>query len=105
MIDVERTRKLVSLVTAAVLLWWSAAPVSADIMNECREEAKLYGIPPEQFDDYLHGCVQSRGGYAPEAEDQENAAAPAVEEGMDAVPADPGAQDGEIVEVDANAAQ
>ena len=66
MIDVERTRKLLSLIAAAGFLWLPASAVGADIMSECREEASLYGIPPEQFDDYIDGCVLSRGGgYAP----------------------------------------
>jgi len=41
--------------------------VQADPGAECRKEAELYGIPPEQFEEYVDGCVLSRGGYlAPE---------------------------------------
>jgi len=37
--------------------------VQADTGTECRQEAELYGIPPEQFEEYVDGCVLSRGGY------------------------------------------
>lgn len=36
--------------------------VSADIAAECKQEAKNYGIVAELQDDYVQGCVESRGG-------------------------------------------
>ena len=41
----------------------ASRPAMADTATECRQEAELYGVPPEQFDDYVDGCVLSRGGY------------------------------------------
>lgn len=42
-------------------------PVLANVEAECRQEAEDYGIPPEQLEDYVTGCVLSRGGnYAQE---------------------------------------
>ena len=37
-------------------------PALANVDAECRQEAEDYGIPPEQMDDYVTGCVLSRGG-------------------------------------------
>ena len=42
-----------------------------NLESECRSEAEYYGIPPEQLEEYISGCVLSKGG-AP--------AMPAVEE-------------------------
>ncbi len=42
-------------------------PVPASVDAECRQEAEEYGIPPEQLEDYVTGCVLSRGGeYTPD---------------------------------------
>jgi hypothetical protein len=39
----------------------------ANVEAECRQESEEYGIPPEQQEDYVTGCVMSRGGnYEPE---------------------------------------
>ena len=102
MIDVERTRKLTSLIAVAGFLWSPASPVSADIMSECREEARLYEISPEQFDDYLDGCVLSRGGYTPAEAGEEYVTPPEAETGSSNMPAEPVSQESELVEVDAN---
>lgn len=37
-------------------------PAPASVAAECRQEAEEYGIPPEQMEDYVTGCVLSRGG-------------------------------------------
>jgi hypothetical protein len=54
--------------------WFLAAGVSlilapasfaqelGDLEGECRNEAEYYGIPPEQRDEYVAGCVLSKGG-------------------------------------------
>ena len=39
-----------------------AEPVSAGIEAECRKEAQDYEVVPEQRDDYIAGCIDSRGG-------------------------------------------
>jgi hypothetical protein len=47
-------------------------PVEASLEAECGQEAEEYGIPPEQREEYVSGCLESRGGaYAiePPAED------------------------------------
>jgi len=36
--------------------------VSASIEGECRQEAKEFDIMPELQDDYINGCIESRGG-------------------------------------------
>lgn len=42
-------------------------PVLANVEAECRQESEDYGIPPEQQEDYITGCVLSRGGnYIPD---------------------------------------
>lgn len=55
---------------------------SVNDVNECRNEAEMYGVPPEQFDDYVHGCVLSRGGYVPDAGGEQQAPAMEVDSGM-----------------------
>jgi hypothetical protein len=37
------------------------APVSADAVSDCRQEAQDYGIHAEGVDDYVEGCLASRG--------------------------------------------
>ena len=34
---------------------------SADAAGDCRQEALGYEIPAEQLDDYINGCLASRG--------------------------------------------
>ena len=55
----------------------ASLPVPAGVDEECRQEAEDYGIPPEQMDDYVTGCVLSRGGnYIPEPVAPDYAAPP-----------------------------
>jgi hypothetical protein len=52
-------------------------PALASVESECRQEAGDYGIPPEQLEEYVTGCVLSRGGdYAPAAAVQDYTAPP-----------------------------
>ncbi len=37
-------------------------PVSASVEQECRQEAADYGVMPELSNDYVNGCIESRGG-------------------------------------------
>jgi hypothetical protein len=55
------TPLLVSVLAAAGTAVVSL-PVLASVEAECRQEAEDYGIPPEQMEDYVTGCVLSRGG-------------------------------------------
>ena len=55
------TALLVSLMSGAGLVF-TGLPVLASIDAECRQEAEDYGIPPEQLEEYVTGCVLSRGG-------------------------------------------
>jgi hypothetical protein len=43
---------------------------AADLERECRLEAEEYGIPGEQVEDYISGCIASRGGYAMEPDEE-----------------------------------
>ena len=62
-------------------------PVRADPAVECREEAKLYGVPQEQFAEYVDGCVLSRGGYPDIAADSGENSMPDALEDPDMMPA------------------
>jgi hypothetical protein len=53
-------RLLPGLLAAALLA--GPFPVAADPAAECRQEVQDYGIPPEQAQDYIDGCILSRGG-------------------------------------------
>jgi hypothetical protein len=56
---------------AGACLATASLPVVAGLEQECRQEAEDYGIAPEQLDDYISGCVLSRGGsVATEAPDE-----------------------------------
>ena len=105
MIDVKQTRKLLLLIVATGFMWSPASPVSADIMNECREEATQYGVPPEQFDDYIDGCVLSRGGYSEAQSAGEYVPPPEAETDGSDLLAEPVLQESGAVEVDANVAR
>ena len=37
-------------------------PVSAGVEAECRQEAEDYGVMPELRNEYINGCIESRGG-------------------------------------------
>ena len=40
-----------------------AASASADAASDCRQEAQQYGFSQEGLDDYISGCLASRGEY------------------------------------------
>jgi hypothetical protein len=80
----QGTVLLVSLMAGAGLLV-SGLPALASVTEECRQEAQDYGIPPEQLQDYVSGCVSSRGGdYAQEPAMPDYLAPPEGEVGNDA---------------------
>jgi hypothetical protein len=67
----QATAQLVWLL-CGLYLAAASMPLAASPDVECRQEAEEYGIPPEQMEDYISGCILSRGGgYAlePHAED------------------------------------
>lgn len=79
--------------------------VMADPVSECREEAQLYAVAPEQLGDYVQGCVLSRGGY-PQDSGSQPGQAPADESGMVAMPDDPAqSNQGSSVEGNTDGAQ
>ena len=39
-----------------------AQPVSAGVEAECRQEAEDYEVMPELRNEYINGCIESRGG-------------------------------------------
>jgi hypothetical protein len=41
------------------------SPVSANVEEECRQEAQDYGLEAEAADDYISDCLYSRGGDIP----------------------------------------
>ena len=87
----QGTALLVSLMAGAGLIV-TGLPVLAGVDGECRQEAEDYGIPPEQLEEYVTGCVLSRGGsYVQESAGQEYTA---PQEGV--VGNDPG-MDGDYV--------
>lgn len=52
------------------------APVFADAASDCRQEAQDYGIAAEGLDDYIDGCLASRGEFTVEEEIAEDYAPP-----------------------------
>jgi hypothetical protein len=52
---------------AGILLATATTMAAADLAEDCRAETGLYGIPPEQAEEYMQGCIQSRGGYPEDA--------------------------------------
>lgn len=76
--QISLNSRLLHCLLAASLL---AGPVTAaaDTAAECRQEVQDYGIPPEQAQDYIDGCLLSRGG----AQEADPGAAPPGDEGAD----------------------
>jgi hypothetical protein len=60
-------KPLLACLLSGIGLATASLPLMANIEMECRAEAEEYGVPPEQMEDYISGCVMSRGGAAPEA--------------------------------------
>jgi hypothetical protein len=58
---IQGTPLLVSLLAGAGMAV-VCVPLLANVDAECRQEAEDYGIPPEQLEDYITGCILSRGG-------------------------------------------
>lgn len=56
------TNSLVIPVLMFIFLNCLVKSVSASIEGECRQEAEEFGVMPELQDDYINGCIESRGG-------------------------------------------
>lgn len=65
-----------AIVSVVIGFSGAAQSVKADLTAECRQEAEHYAVPPELLDDYIAGCVVSRGGVhaSDVAEDEEEEA-------------------------------
>jgi hypothetical protein len=46
-------------------------PVSAGVETECRQEAEDYGVMPELQNEYISGCIESRGGASTSNSDEQ----------------------------------
>jgi len=57
-----RTATLVVHVSMVMCLTCVVQSVSAGVEEECRQEAEDFGVMPELLDDYINGCIYSRGG-------------------------------------------
>ncbi|MGB5718184.1 MAG: hypothetical protein WBN81_13970 [Gammaproteobacteria bacterium] len=56
------TTTLVVPVLIVMCLTCAAQPVSAGVEAECSQEAEDFDVMPELRDDYIAGCIDSRGG-------------------------------------------
>jgi hypothetical protein len=65
--------RLMPYLLAGAILALTGSVVVADVVQDCRAEIGMYGIPPEQAEDYVQGCIQSRGGYPAAAGQPETA--------------------------------
>jgi hypothetical protein len=71
--------------------------VYANAASDCRQEARDYGISEEQLDDYITGCLASRGElYAEETPDMESAAAAEEVVEVEELPEEPSMADGDV---------
>jgi hypothetical protein len=60
----NKIRRTTFVVSVLIVLGIAATvqPVSASVEAECRQEAKDYEVMPELLDEYINGCIDSRGG-------------------------------------------
>jgi hypothetical protein len=66
-------RSTTFMISVLVVLGLAATvqPVSADVETECRQEAKDYGVMPELRNEYISGCIESRGGTSTSSNDEQ----------------------------------
>lgn len=53
-------------------------PVSASVEAECLQEAEDYGVMPELRNDYINGCIESRGGASTSSSVEKDSVPPSV---------------------------
>jgi len=60
----NKIRSITFVLSVSMVLGLAAIvqPVSAGVEAECRQEAEEYGVMPELRNDYINGCIESRGG-------------------------------------------
>jgi len=58
----NRSTTLALSVSMVLCLVATVQPVSAGVEEECRQEADDYGVMPELRNEYIDGCIESRGG-------------------------------------------
>ena len=69
----KKILKTTFMVPVLIVLGMAATiqSVSANVVAECRQEAEDYEIAPELRDEYISGCVDSRGGESAPSSDEE----------------------------------
>ena len=70
----------VSVVSALMVMFLisGSQAVSAGVEADCRQEAEDYGIMPELRDEYISGCIDSRGGISISVSAEEDNVPPSV---------------------------
>jgi len=60
----NKTRSTTFVISMLAVFGFTAViqPVSAGVEAECRQEAEDYEVMPELRNDYINGCIESRGG-------------------------------------------
>lgn len=63
----NKIRSTTFVLSVLMVLGLTAAvqPVSAGVEAECSQEADDYGVMPELRNEYINGCIESRGGTSP----------------------------------------
>ncbi|MGB5439439.1 MAG: hypothetical protein WBN57_08910 [Gammaproteobacteria bacterium] len=77
-----RTTTLVVPVLMVMCLTCVVQPVSAEVEAECRQEAEDFEVMPELRDDYITGCIDSRGGMSISASAEEDYVPPSEPDDM-----------------------
>ncbi len=74
---INKTFTSVVHVLMFMCLFCLGQPVLASVEAECRQEAQDYGIETELHDEYVNGCIESRGGVSVSASIEEDYEPPA----------------------------
>ena len=78
----NKIRRTTFVVPVLIVLGIAATvqPVSANVEAECRQEAADYEVMPELLDEYINGCIDSRGGTSiPSSVEEDNVPPPESE--------------------------
>jgi hypothetical protein len=79
----KKIRRTTFVVPVLIVLGIAATvqPVSANVEAECRQEAVDYEVMPELLDEYINGCIDSRGGTSiPSSVEEDNVPPPESDE-------------------------
>jgi hypothetical protein len=79
----NKIRRTTFVVPLLIVLGISATvqPVSASVEAECRQEAMDYEVMPELLDEYINGCIDSRGGASTPSSVEEDYVPPSESDG------------------------